>query len=175
MTDLPSNFFVVSARQGACCRQFIVLAINEEDACARLRANATAMIEAIKAGLNPEDYETAQLLSDPLPHSLKRAYELEDDVRRMEEKLSDLDERTDDLAVVHRESLTEGVRANWEQIKNLRAPIPSGTSSNFKMIARPMLEILEEGTSITAKKLDGNRCYTASYFDDFRSYSSHCG
>lgn len=175
LPELPSNVFIVSARQGGCCRQYIVIATDADDACARLRANAAAMIEEIKAGMKPEDYEKANLFAEPLPHSLKRAYELEEEIQSMNEELVTLEDRDDELAIIHRETLNESVRSKWKEIKRLREPIPSGKSSTFEMVARPMLEILQVETKITAQHLSGDRCYTASYFDDFRSYSSFCG
>lgn len=100
--------FIVSASQKGWCKQFVVIATDANDAIARLKSNAVAMIDAVK------------------------------------------------------ESLTSGGDAFL------------AATSKFEMVVHPMRELLDPNTTLSAKKLSSTRCYTASYFDDFRSYTSYC-
>jgi hypothetical protein len=110
--------FIVSASQKGWRKQFVVIATDADDAIARLKSNAIAMIDEVIASLKPEDF-------------------------------------------VH-------------VVGMLGGDASLVVTSKFEMIVHPMRELLDEKTELSAKKLSSTRCYTASYFDDFRSYTSYC-
>jgi hypothetical protein len=171
----PKQVFVVSARKHGWCVEFIVIAHDAENAIVRLKSNAQAVIEAVRANMTPEDFEETPLFREPELADIRKARELEDDIRRMQEILSDIEENTDELSAVRRETLTESIASNYAKIKELRESKEIGKDSKFKMVTHRMTELLDPKTKLSAEMLLSTRCYTVSYFDDARSYTSYCG
>lgn len=174
--EIPSTTFLVSARQGNYCRQFIVIAENGDAAIIRLKKNAEKLIETIRHSLTQaDDFLEKKIMAPPSDAQLKLAQGYEEGIAIMQDKLDALGEKTDELSMVHRESLTENIKENYAAIKKCREPREVGLQSKFHIMTKRAQELLDPITQFTVQPLSAARCYSTAYFDDERDYSTFVG
>lgn len=160
--------FCVHIRESGYHRTFIVMAKDETTAISNFLANIKALGEEIKKTLKPEDCEPRKIMAYD-PAKLARADEYAKGVAIMEEKLIDLEDKEGDLAAVHRESLREDIKANYEAIRKLRVQEEVNLPSRFDRIMARVSKL--PAMTLTAERLDPQRCYAVAYFDDPRDYT----
>lgn len=151
----------------AVCRTFIVIAKDGDTAIANFLKNILALAEEIKKTLKPEDmlpiktmaYDEGKLQKAKLYHA---------EVVTMQDKLTELEDRTDDLAEVQKEGLIENIAVNNQRISQLRRQEEVIVPSKFERIMKRVSEL--PSYTLTAERLDPQRCYGVAYFDDSRDY-----
>lgn len=161
--------FVIFARKQGICRTFIVMAKDEPTAISNFLANIKALGEEIKKTLKPEDLQPRKIMAYD-QSKLARSDEYAKGVAIMEEKLIELEDKEGDLAAVHRESLWEDIKANYEAIRKLRVQEEVNLPSRFDRIMARVSEL--PTMELTAVKLDPQRSYAVAYFDDSRDYTA---
>jgi hypothetical protein len=160
--------FVVYARKAGICRTFLVMAKDEAGAISNFLGNIVALGAELKKTLKPEDCEPRKIMAYNQA-KLAQADEYAKGIAIMEEKLIELEDKEGDLAAVHRESLREDIKANYEAIAKLRTQEEVSLPSRFERMMQRVSEL--PSMTLTAVKLDPQRCYSVAYFDDPRDYT----
>lgn len=161
--------FLVTARYGGCARSMLVMAPNGQEAIERLRANVANLIADLKASMSPEDLlPRSAFVHDDDDMRLANALAIENN--GYEDKLIELESRTDDLANVQRETLTDNITRNNERIKTLRESKEKPFPSKFDNMCVRLNELVAPTTSLSAHPLSNDRVYSVAYFDDPRDY-----
>lgn len=165
----PCLPFIVTARYGGCSRSMLVMAPNGEEAIERLKANIANLIADLKASLPPEDLlPRTVLVHDEAGMTLANALALEN--AQHEDKLIELEDRTDEIADTHRATLTDSITRNNDRIKTLRETKEQPYPSKFDRMCVRINELIAPGTVLSAHPLSNDRVYALAYFDDPRDY-----
>lgn len=139
-----------------------------EDAIEALKSNARNVIEHVRKDCKPEDLVGEDVMRSLTLEEEKEIYRLKREISQMTDQMTDLQDREDEMAVIHMESLADGLERARAKLKDLETPKPSGKKeSKFEARVRRMTEILN--MDITAQELSTARCYPVAYFDDSRS------
>lgn len=176
MESVPSHFYLVCACQRGWRYSVIVSAYNEKDAIERLKANAKAVIESVRKELSPKDFEQHTIMSEISITDARSIKDMRAKIEELQEKLDILEERSDDFAETSRSIIVEDVANLQRKIRSLENPKPTKfhTESTFDIITRRMKDVLDPQTTLTADKIDDNRCIPVAYFDDPRSILNYC-
>lgn len=162
--------FVVYAWKSGICRTFIVMAKDEAGAIANFLGNIVALGAELKKTLKPEDCEPRKIMAYD-QNKLAQADKCSTELAEYQEKLNDFDDRTDDLAEVHRETIVERMAELRKKISDLHIQEEVNLPSRFEQMMRRSTELVS--MTLTAEKLDPQRCYGVAYFDDSRDYTSY--
>lgn len=165
-TVLP---FLVNCRESGFSKDFLVFAKDEAHAIANFLVNITALGMEIKKTLKPEDL----LPRKGIVHSeadLIEAHRTTDEICRLQETLTDLDDKVGDLAECHREGIVENMEALRIKAHKLRQGEEKTLPSKFERIMERLTKLTK--MTLTARQLDYQRAYAVAYFDDSRDYTS---
>ena len=166
--DQLHTFHVTASSEGY-SRSFIVMAKDEDTAKANFLTNIVALGEELKKTLKPEDLEPTKVMAYD-EKKLARADEYLKGIHIMEEKLLALEDNTDTFAEDMKQNLRETIAENYEAIRKLKQMQEKTLPSRFERMMERVSKL--PALTITATRLNPNRCYACAYFDDPRDYTS---
>lgn len=160
--------FCVHVREKGYHRTFIVMAKDEATAISNFLCNIVALGAELKKTLKPEDCEprTIQAYNQD---DLNKADALSRELAETTQRLNDLGDEEDELTCIHRETLTESCAKLRERIQALRVTHETKIPSRFERMMERVSKL--PAMTLTAERLDPQRCYAVAYFDDPRDYT----